>query len=531
MTKKLKSEIEKLIQQQKSVYEKEIDAFEKIGYKFVNGEITSNEFKSHSGGMGVYAQKGGERFMLRLRVLSGVLNMDTFCLIYKFAIEHNLDSIHFTTREAIQLHNLTFPQVISIMRESLKNDLFTRGGGGNFPRNVSLSPLSGVEIDEAFDVTPYAVLVNKYFVSKMNSYKLPRKFKVAFSNSSKDTANASIADIGFLAVNVDGEKYFQVYIGGSLGNNSSISVPLDELIPAKDVLYHVDSAIKLVVEEGDFENKSKGRMRFILQRLGKDEFLNCYKRNLEKVKLTNQSEVQFEDFVLEMPKETDNQNVKLSNNLIKQKQNGLYTVIIHPKGGVLKIQDFNNIISFLNEKDNIELRLSMDENLYVRNLRLDAGKKLLELVSNFNQNTMLSKSVSCIGVPTCQIGIGESQKLLNNIIAHFEKNNFNYDILPAIHISGCLNSCSRHQTKILGFHCKKKEKNSGLETYTMHINGKIGNLVTKLATPYGDISSKAIPEFLYELACYLKDKNISFYDLIKDNNVIFNDHFKKYFLK
>ena len=42
------------------------------------------------------------------------------------------------------------------MEKALNNGLYTRGGGGNFPRNVSLSPMSGVEKNEAFDVTEFA---------------------------------------------------------------------------------------------------------------------------------------------------------------------------------------------------------------------------------------------------------------------------------------------------------------------------------------------------------------------------------------
>ena len=50
-------------------YQKEIIEFQKIGHRFVRGEITSNEFEADSGGMGVYAQMGGKEFMIRLRVL------------------------------------------------------------------------------------------------------------------------------------------------------------------------------------------------------------------------------------------------------------------------------------------------------------------------------------------------------------------------------------------------------------------------------------------------------------------------------
>ena len=62
--------------------------------------------------------------------------------VYELAKKQNLDKVHLTTRQAIQLHSLSIDGVCDTMEEALKNDIFTRGGGGNFPRNVSISPLS-----------------------------------------------------------------------------------------------------------------------------------------------------------------------------------------------------------------------------------------------------------------------------------------------------------------------------------------------------------------------------------------------------
>ncbi len=161
----------------------EIADFREIGHRFERQEISSLEFKGTSGGMGVYAHRGGEEFMIRLRIPSGILDVKQLKLIYKFANERNLDSVHTTTRQAIQLHGLSIDEVCDIMEEALRNDIYTRGGGGNFPRNVSISPLSGVDKEEAFDVSEYAKAVNEHFMKKITTYKLPRKLKVSCSSS------------------------------------------------------------------------------------------------------------------------------------------------------------------------------------------------------------------------------------------------------------------------------------------------------------------------------------------------------------
>jgi ferredoxin-nitrite reductase len=501
------------INQKKELFKTEILSFKEVGENFVKGEISSNEFKASSGGMGVYAQKGGKEFMIRLRVLCGKLDYNNFKLINDIANDFKLDFIHLTTRQAIQLHNLSFDNIIKIMDLSLINNLFTRGGGGNFPRNVSLSPLSGVEKNEEFDVTKYAILANKFFVSRIQDYKLPRKFKVAFSNNDKDSANARIADVGFIAKNIDGEHYFKLYAGGSLGNQGEAAVKIADNVRAEDILYHIEAAVKLLVTEGDYENKAKARMRFVLKRLGREGFINRYNEILAE--LFEVENLKIEDINLENYKEdkTDNEDVV---NLIKQKQSDLYTVIIHPLGGILYTKDLNKIWDFLKDYKEIDARIGMEENLYIRNLTKEAAYKLLGLSDEFSLKTKLEKSVSCIGVPTCQIGIAQSQKLLKDIVGYFKEREFNEDILPSLSISGCLNSCARQQSAIIGFNGKKKKVNDELvDVFTLHTGAFTKEDERILSKERGDIKEDVIPEFLYDLAILLKSEKLEFSEFIE----------------
>ncbi len=511
MEKLIEETLDDRIKEVKEIYRKEILNFKEIGHKFLNGDISNNEFKAASGGMGVYAQRSGKEFMIRLRVLSGVLDFKTFKLIQDFANKYTLDFIHLTTRQTIQLHNLQFDDVIDIMEQSLDNTLITRGGGGNFPRNVSLSPLSGVEKEEAFDVTPYAVFVNKYFVSQINTYKLPRKFKVAFSNNEQDSANASIADLGFLAIQKGGKEYFQVYIGGSLGLNGDISIPYDELIDPKDILYHIEALLNLFREEGDFENKGKARIRFIVKRMGSEAFLQCYKKHLEKVKETQILDFDFINNYQVTIKSSNNEKLEDCPDVIPQIQENLYSVVIHPQGGILNINDSNNILQFIEELPGVQIRLSMDESMIIRNLTAEQTKELLEMTKNLRNTTRLGRSISCIGIPTCQIGVQNSQKLLANIIAYFKEKDFTEDILPSVHISGCVNSCSRHQVSEIGFQGKKKRVNTEMkDAYSLHIGGNTSREDTHLAKEYGDLLASDIPIFLYALAIQIKESNLEF---------------------
>lgn len=508
--------LDKKIEEMIPIYLGEIDNFSNIGQQFLNNEITGAAFKAVSGGMGVYAQKGGKEFMLRLRTLSGVLDYETLKLVQKYVHKYSLDFIHLTTRQTIQLHNLDFDHVIHIMKESLKHTLITRGGGGNYPRNVSLSPLSGVEKGEAFDVTPYAILVNKYFLTQINSYNLPRKFKVAFSSHVTDSANASIADLGFIAVNKDGENYFKLYLGGSLGVNSAVAITYDELVSPKDILYYVEAMLHLFQAEGDYNNKSKARIRYIVSRLGREAFLSCFKKHLKEVK--ESLSLDLTPLSKEMPILIDAKEDKslLDNPIvIPQKQEQLYTIHLHPQGGILKRNHLDTILEFWKEHSNIDIRLGMEENMMIRNLTSVQAKTLMKLTKEFNNVTRLSQSISCIGTPICQIGIQSSQNLLDQILCYFKEKNYRKDTLPSLHISGCVNSCARHQVCELGFQGKKKRVNDQMnDAYTLFIGGATGLDHAGLSKEYGDILAENIPAFLYELALLLEAQNMNLLDYI-----------------
>ena len=141
----------------------------------------------------------------------------------------------------------------------------------------------------------------------------------------------------------------------------------------------------------------------------------------------------------------------------------------------------------------------MTEGIYFRNLNGEEAKKVLEMTQNLGGETALEQSVSCIGVPICQVGILESQKTLNNIINYFKEKGYKKDVLPRVHVSGCGNSCAVHEVVAIGLTGKRKKVNDNVEdVFELHINGSFETDKAKLGKIYGDILACEIPKFLYE---------------------------------
>ncbi|MDO5011415.1 MAG: nitrite/sulfite reductase, partial [Intestinibacter bartlettii] len=237
----------------------ELPEFKDYTLNFINGNLSKMQYKGFSGGYGVYAQRNKQSFMIRLRTSCGVISRSQLHTIYQIAYKHNLNYIHLTTRQSIQLHDLDMNTIVDIITQCIEKDIYTRGSGGNFPRNVGLSPLSGVDPKESFDVTPYALAIDKYFLSQITNYNLPRKFKVSLSNSIKDSAHATVQDLGFVATQKNNKPYFEVYAGGGLGKNPKIGLKLPELIHPNDILFYVEGMIQFFKTEGNYENKHKAR--------------------------------------------------------------------------------------------------------------------------------------------------------------------------------------------------------------------------------------------------------------------------------
>ena len=87
-------------------FRKDLKEFHEMTEKFYNKEITVVEYKGFSGGFGSYAQRGGERSMLRLRLAGGEVDKEKLKFIANSIEKYKINKVHLTTCQTIQLHNL-----------------------------------------------------------------------------------------------------------------------------------------------------------------------------------------------------------------------------------------------------------------------------------------------------------------------------------------------------------------------------------------------------------------------------------------
>lgn len=492
--------MEKLIQE----FKDDMSDFREMTEKFYAKEVSMKDYKGFSGGFGSYAQKGGQASMLRLRMPGGRLTKEKLKFVADAIAEYEVDKAHFTTCQTIQFHNLDGQAVCDIMEKALEVGIVTRGGGGDFPRNVMVSPLSGVEEGEYFDVLPYAEAVSDYLLGFIKTVKMPRKLKVGFSNSPANETHATFRDLGF-AAREDGT--FDVYSAGGLGNNPRMGVKVAEQVQPSDVLYYVRAMVETFLAHGNYENRGKARTRYMQEALGIDGYKAAYLEKLEEVK--NGEDLHIEAPVCPVTKKANGTEAS-GPRVTAQKQKGLFAVAYHPIGGVPAVTKFAELYDTIKDMEAVEIRIAPDETIYIINLNGDEAEKVLAATADGAQN-LFETSVSCIGSTICQIGLRDSQGALAQIIEEVRKYDFADGVLPRIHISGCTSSCGTHQIGTLGFHGGVKRVDNVVEpAFTFHVNGSEKEGEERFGEQWGMMLQKELPKFFVELGQAVEAENTTF---------------------
>ena len=439
--------------------------------------------------------------MLRLRMPCGEVDKDKLKFVTETFTKHGVKRCHFTTCQTIQLHDLSKEQLYPIMDEALDNGIIFMGGGGDFPRNVMCSPLSGVEEDEYFDVMPYAKKASEYLLTLVKAEKMPRKLKVCFSSSKKNLPHATFRDLGFAA---NEKGLFDVYCCGGLGNNPRFGVKVAEDINPEDILYYVKAMRDMFLKHGNYENRAKARTRYMVEALGgEDNLRNTFN---EFLKEALKSDLKISAEKTELSKTGDKEISGLF--ITPQKQKGLYAYMYHPKGGVPDINVMINLYDTIKDMDDVKLRLCPDESCYIINLTAEELEKVKAVLSD-NATNLFETSVSCIGSATCQVGLRDSQSLLTKCINAVKEANINS--LPQIHISGCPSSCGTHQIGKLGFrgHTKVVDKVPQV-AFMFYAGGDDRQGNETMGKEVGVILENDIPVFLTELGKAVEESGLSF---------------------
>ena len=488
--------------------------------QFKQGEISGAQLKSNRVPMGIYEQRQDGHFMLRIRCTGGLITPRQLRRVAEVARQVECSHIHITTRQEVQIHDVSIDQATPALLSLQEEGLATQGGGGNTIRNMLVNELGGISNHQTFDPYPYAIGLTTRLIAEKDSWSMPRKLKIAFDLNEPDANFSLVADLGFIPLIKDGQRGFRVLLGGSVASNPHKGWQVFDFLPEKDLFRAAKAAKNFFNLNGNRKNRHKARIRYIFYKNGEEETKRLYFEEYDK--LGADASLDFEPAVLPFeykvptfaPINDECEAFKTWKRRYAQKQsvgNGYYAVIPFLHGNTSP-EVFAKIADFLEEFGNDVIRFTPRQNMQVRNI----PEAYLPNVYQFFKNLGLSLDVpvilnnltSCTGADTCRLGICLPKGLVKGIRRKLEQSNLDLDQLPdlKININGCSNSCAQNAWSDLGFSGRiGRVDDHPYPAYTVwaRVNGK-----TELAEALGYLAAKDIPSFVVDyLGGYLQVKD------------------------
>ncbi|MCX5721824.1 MAG: sulfurtransferase TusA family protein [Nitrospirae bacterium] len=498
----------------------EIETFEAEALRLASGDVSSDLFRPFRLQYGIYGQRQAGVQMVRIKIPFGGMTANQLRRVAELTERYATGVGHVTTRQDIQLHFVELQDVPTIMRGLAEVGLTTREACANTVRNVTACHLAGICQGEVFDVTPYAKTVALHLLRNPLNQSLPRKFKIAFSGCKQDCALTPIHDVGLLAAKrADGAIGFRMVAGGGLGSAPRLAQVLREFTPMDELIPSIEAVIRVFDTLGNRKNRTKARMKFVIEKLGFDEF----KRRWEEayVSMGHDRPTHEPITVLSYPDEpvalimptsangskraAGQTNVHANGapaetpfdmwrrtNVVRQKQEGYVAAVTKLFMGDLTAEQMLHIADLAERYSNGNIRTTINQNMVIRWV---PESRIADLYADLASQgladpgaELVEDIIACPGTDTCGLGITSSKGLARALAEVFPAGRVPEDLSDVtVKISGCHNSCAQHHIATIGLHGVGKRIGEHVAPfYELHVGGrvdgaaKIGQLVVKL---------------------------------------------------
>ena len=449
------------------IVQKDIIDLERKIALFRDGKIDDERFRSLRLARGVYGQRQEGVQMIRIKLPFGKVSSEQLLRIAKVSDEYSTGRLHITTRQDIQIHYVSLDRTPELWAELEKDDVTLREACGNTVRNITASETAGIDVDEPFDVSPYAYAMFQFLLRNPVCQEMGRKFKISFSSSDKDTALSYMHDLGFIPKIVNGERGFKVMLGGGLGSQPSHAELLSEFIPVNQIIPTTEGVLRIFDRFGERAKRLKARMKFLIKDIGRDEFLQLVDE--EKLALSHQVvEIDTADFdapiaepLLAAPKVILEDRVAFEKwkktNVIWQKQTGYVAIGIKVLLGDFYTDKARLLADLIKNYGANELRFTLRQDILIRNLKEENLEFFYQELAKLDYVAIGYDSTSditaCPGTDTCNLGIASSTGIAVELerVLETEYPQYSNNKEITIKISGCMNACGQHNMAEIGF--------------------------------------------------------------------------------
>ncbi|GIU85268.1 MAG: ferredoxin--nitrite reductase [Acidimicrobiales bacterium] len=433
---------------------------------------------------GVCAQRHTDLFMLRMRVPGGRLSPRQVSAVSEAARRFGGGWLHLTTRQNVELHSIRLQDVPAIRDLLEPVGLFGRSACGHTVRNVMACPESATSAEVPFDVQPDAEHLSRVLVAESEhlNVRLPSRVNIVFGGCSECSTDALVNDIGLVPTVREGLPGYQVWVGGSLGSAPRLAFMLRPFLPREQVPAAVWAIIRWYMDEGDLDRPSKGRLKFVIEEKGEARFRRYFQKLFEQA--LESRRILSEDpaaassglgswreatsppppelFADPLPSVEVLEPPALDKVLARapslgwrpgitpERRPGLATITVRIPLGDLLADELEKIAELSPDGS---LVITRDQNLLIRSVPTDEVARVCGELGRLGLGPDGARGAvdvrSCPGLAFCSIAITASQPVALQI----EKCLSSRLDLPkdfTVAVSGCPNSCARHQAADIG---------------------------------------------------------------------------------
>ena len=382
-------------------------------------------------------------FMLRIKFPGGGVTSEQLRLIGRLAERYGRGMGDITTRQNIQLHNLTIEDLPVVLDELNAVGLSFTQACGDVWRNIVGCPLAGVDGHELLDTRPLIEELERVFVGNREFSNLPRKFKVSVSACAHRCAQHEINDIGLVAVEKDGVVGYDVWVGGGLGASARMGRRLDVFVAPDEAVEVCRAITELFRDEGKRTKRTRARIKFLVDEWGVERLRAEVEEKLRRELPTSVDPGQ--------PIDPHRDHLGIH----PQAEHGLYYV-----GGTTLRGRFlaDQMIGVADIADRYgsgaaALHQPPERDRAGRARRARRGRSPPSSpTSGCRPRRRCSGGaiISCTGMEFCKLAIVETKERASQLIEHLERRVGDMDGSIRINLNGCPNACAQYQIADIG---------------------------------------------------------------------------------
>lgn len=426
-------------------------------------------------------RKTGKKYimMVRGRIPGGVMTAQQWCVFDELATQHGNNTLRITTRQSIQFHGVVMSGLRPLVAKINESLLSTLAACGDVNRNVMAAPtpayskaraqvyadahtvalalapqtkayhsiwIDGVQLDnEAAE--------NKNFVDPLYGQTyLPRKFKIGFVIPPVNDMDVFTNCLGFIAIVKNDQLLgYNLCVGGGMGRshgNEQTYPRLADVIGflTPDQLVNVAKAVLTIHRDfGDRTDRKHARLKYVVAERGV-EFMRNEINQRAGLTLAPAKPYQF----------TTTQDLIGWHKAV----DGKWFLGLFVNMGRVKDAQKTALRQVAEKLPHLEFRLSANQNIILANAS-DADKAAITALLNAaavkteNQASVLhAASMACPSLPTCGLGLAESERYLPGLIDRLEKVCADLGLGGEeiiIRSTGCPNGCARPYVAEIAF--------------------------------------------------------------------------------